>query len=114
MITIDGLKEFGANVDEGLARCVNNEAFYLKLVNMAYKDDGFDKLKNAVGANDLDTAFEAAHSLKGILGNLSLTPVYEPVAEVTELLRSRQEIDYSPYIDRILEQRDRLAALAED
>lgn len=114
MLTIDGLKEYGANVEEGLARCINNEAFYLRLIKMAYADAGFDQLAAAVSANDKDAAFEAAHALKGVLGNLSLTPIYEPVAEITELLRNRQEADYAVYVDRILEQRDKLKAMAED
>ena len=33
MLTIDALKEYGANVDEGLGRCMGNEALYLKLVS---------------------------------------------------------------------------------
>lgn len=60
---------------------------------------------------DLAGAFDTAHALKGVLGNLFLTPVYEPVSEITELLRAKQEADYAPLIDRILEQRDQLAAL---
>ena len=32
MITVEKLKQFGANTSEGLERCLNNEAFYLKLV----------------------------------------------------------------------------------
>ena len=31
MITIDELKQFGANTDEGVARCMGNEEFYLNL-----------------------------------------------------------------------------------
>ena len=34
MITIDKLQQFGADTREGLGRCMNNEAFYLRLVNM--------------------------------------------------------------------------------
>ena len=57
---------------------------------------------------DLDAAFEAAHALKGVLGNLGLTPLYEPVAEMTECLRSKTDKDYSAYIDVI---EDRVNAL---
>ena len=32
MITVDNLKKFGANTEEGIARCMGNEQFYLKLV----------------------------------------------------------------------------------
>lgn len=101
MITVEGLKEYGAAVDEGLARCMNNEAFYLRMVEKAVKDPAFDSLKNAIESDDLDEAFEAAHRLKGALANLALTPVSEPVEEMVELLRGREEADYSVCIDRI-------------
>lgn len=111
MLTIQGLREYGANVDEGLRRCLNNEDFYIRLVGIAAADEGYDKLAQQVRDGDFAGAFDTAHALKGVLGNLFLTPVYEPVSEITELLRAKQEADYAPLIDRILEQRDKLAAL---
>ena len=111
MLTIDALRAFGANVDEGLHRCMENEAFYLRLVPMAAKDAGFDKLSAAIAAGDLDAAFEAAHALKGVLGNLALTPLYTSVSELTELLRARAEADYETLVKDVLEKRDALAAL---
>ena len=48
MITIEGLKALGADTDSGLVRCLNNEAFYLKLVKMALEDGNYEKLKEAV------------------------------------------------------------------
>ena len=68
MITIDKLKEFGANTAEGLERCCGMEALYLKLVKMVPDEKNFGLLKNALDENDLDTAFQAAHALKGVLG----------------------------------------------
>ena len=111
MLTIDALREYGANVDEGLVRCMNNADFYIRLVKMSLGDAGFDNLKKAVEAGDLDAAFEAAHALKGVLGNLALTPMYEPVSRVTELLRRRTETDYTADVAEILAQRDKLAEL---
>lgn len=111
MLTIDILRDFGADVSEGLQRCMNNEAFYLRLVPMAANDGGFEKLRAALAANDLDAAFEAAHALKGVLGNLSLTPLYVPVSEMTELLRSRTETDYGPMLEGVLAKRDELLSL---
>lgn len=105
MITVEGLKEYGANVDEGLARCMNNEAFYLKLVDKVLKDKGFEELSAAVEANDPDAAFEAAHKLKGVLANLALTPLCEPVSEMVELLRNRSEADYTQYLEKIEEKK---------
>ena len=44
MLSIEALQSYGANVQEGLGRCLNNEAFYLRLVKMAAQDDHFQKL----------------------------------------------------------------------
>ena len=91
MMTIEKLREFGASVDEGMARCFNNEAFYLRLVGMGLADKNFDSLKAALEAGDTKAAFEAAHALKGSVGNLALTPLYNPISQLTELLRGKTE-----------------------
>ena len=111
MLTIDALKKFGANTDDGLSRCMGNEAFYFKLIGKVIEDKNFQALEEAVAAKDMEKAFEAAHSLKGVLGNLALTPIYEPVYEITELLRERRDIDYSQYLKTISEKRLELAGL---
>ena len=110
MLTIDSLRRFGANTQEGLGRCMNNEAFYLRLVNMALDDANFDKLAAAIESSDKEAGFEAAHALKGVLGNLSLTPLYDPCSEITEQLRAKADADYSALLDRILKLRDSLIA----
>ena len=112
MITIDALRAYGANVDEGLRRCMNMEAFYLKLFGSLKGDTRVDDLKAAVARKDLDAAFEAAHALKGIYGNLSLTPLYEPVCRITELLRSRADANYDAILLRILAKKRELDSLA--
>ncbi len=111
MITVEKLNSFGANTAEGLGRCFGNKALYLRLVGTIPSEGSFEKLKKSLEGNDLDAAFEAAHALKGVLGNLSLSPLYEPVVEITELLRAHTETDYAPMLERILQKRDELAAL---
>ena len=111
MITIEELNKLGANTEEGLARCMGSESLYLKLVNMIPDEDGFEKLKSAADAGDLNAAFEAAHALKGVLGNLSLTKMCDKSSEITELLRAKTKIDYTPLINQLLSMRDELAAL---
>ena len=114
MITLDALRAFGADVDDGLRRCMNMEQFYLRPFGSLKGDTRVDDLKAAVEAKDLDKAFEIAHALKGIYGNLSLTPLYQPVQEITELLRKRTEMDYSALIQQIRSSRDALAELCKD
>ena len=110
-MTLDDLVAYGANVDEGIARCMGNEEFYLRMVEIAKNDENFGTLKEAVAAGRLDEAFEAAHALKGSLGNLSLTPLSEPMVEITECLRARTDMDYTALLDAIDEQHAKLCAL---
>ncbi len=101
MLTVDKLREYGANVEEGLQRCYGNEALYLKLAATVPSEKNFGKLKEALDAGNLDEAFEAAHALKGALGNLSITPLYTKVCEITELLRAKTQRDYAPLMNDI-------------
>lgn len=112
-MTIDDLKRFGADTEEGLHRCMGNENFYLRLVKMMPKDQNFAILYDSIAKGDLDAAFEAAHALKGALGNLSITALFDPVQEITELLRSRTQMDYTPLVSQIREKHQELEKLCE-
>ena len=111
MITIEQLEEFGVDTKEGLTRCMNNQNFYFKMLKMGLNNDQFEKLESALAANNIEDAFEAAHALKGVLGNLALTPIYKPLAEMTEMLRSKKTADYVEMYKPILELRDKLVKL---
>ena len=114
MITLDQLRAWGADIEDALPRCLNNEAFYLRLVGKAVQEPAFDRLREALEAGDLAGAFDQAHALKGVTGNLALTPIDKPVREITEHLRSRTEMDYQPLLSEILAGRDSLLALCTE
>ncbi|MCR5401960.1 MAG: Hpt domain-containing protein [Treponema sp.] len=111
MITIEALKEAGANVQEGLERCLGKEDFYLKQVNMGLTNQNFELLEASLKEKDLDRAFEICHSLKGVIGNLSLTPLYELICSLTEKLRSKSDEDYSALYDQIMAVRQKFLSL---
>lgn len=113
MLTLEVLKDYGANVEEGIERCMGNEDFYLKMVIMMLDEDSANRLKDAIDVHDLDKAFETAHALKGVASNLSLGPISGPAIEITELLRARTEMDYTELTETICAQWDRLRALAD-
>ena len=81
---------------------------------MVLEDEGFEKLAASLEHGDWRAAFDAAHSLKGSLGNLALTPLYAPTAELTERLRDGREADYAALLTELLSQRDALTALRRD
>ena len=95
MITIEELKNSGADVQTGLTRCAGNEALYLKLINMGLSDPKFEELGTVLQEKNLDKAFEICHALKGVIGNLALTPLFDSLSQMTELLRNREALDYS-------------------
>ncbi len=110
MLNITKMNELGCNTAEGLKRCLNQETFYLNLVQMGLKDENFAKLEEAIKNNDLDKSFEIAHGLKGSIGNLAITPLYNAICEITEELRAKKAIDYSPLLEKVKENRDKFLA----
>ena len=111
MLTIESLKRYGAEVDKGLSRCANNEALYLRLVNVMLQELQKDELGAALNAGDLEKAFAVAHKLKGGLTNLALTPLSDPVSELTELLRTKTPGDYAALHAVVVEKTNDLLAL---
>ena len=114
MLSVELLNAYGANTAEGLARCLNNESFYLRLVSMGLGDKNFDRLQAAVAAGDARQAFEAAHALKGVMANLALTPLSIPLSELTERLRGREEIgDVGDLLREIMAQAEKARTLGD-
>ena len=102
MITVEELRSAGADVETGLSRCVGNETLYLKLVNMGLGDTKFEELGAAVNAGDLSKAFELCHALKGVIGNLAITPLFDALSDMTEKLRVREQSDYTSIYSEII------------
>ena len=71
-----------------MSACIAKEESIRKFLRMFLSDDNFEKLKNALAANDVSRAFLGAHTLKGVCQNLCLTSIYEIDYIVTEALRA--------------------------
>ncbi|HAN42574.1 MAG TPA: Hpt domain-containing protein [Sphaerochaeta sp.] len=113
MMTIEDIERFGADTKAGVGRCMGNSDFYIRLFKMMPNDQNFGLLYDAIEKGDLDSAFEAAHALKGALGNLSITALYEPVQNLTELLRARTQMDYSDLVAAIKAKHEEMKKLCE-
>lgn len=102
MITIEDLKSAGADVETGLSRCLGKEDLYLKLAGMGLGDVKFEELGKTLNSGDLAGAFELCHALKGVIGNLAITPLYDALSELTEKLRAREQADYSSLYSQMM------------
>ncbi len=111
MITIEKLAAFGADTKTALARCMNKEDFYFKLLGMGLNEPRFEQLGPALEAKDYDNAFKLCHSIKGVIGNLALDPLYNVICEMTELLRTKTDTDYSGLYKKIMDMRSELLAM---
>ena len=63
-----------------------------KFLSLFLKDTSFSDLTVAVKGGHAEDAFRAAHTLKGICGNLSLTKLLNVIVELTEMLRGKTEV----------------------
>ena len=67
----------------------HDDAKIAKYLRMFLEDENFKKLSEALPAGDVDAAFIAAHTLKGVCQNLGLDDLYDADVEVTEALRAK-------------------------
>lgn len=104
-MTKEELIAAGADYDGGLTLCMDNEEFYFKMIRKGLANERFDSLKKNLDDKNLDAAFEDAHALKGVAGNLHLTPLFKAVEAIVEPLRRRDsESDYQALYDQMNEQ----------
>ena len=111
MLSIDKLEKHGADTKTGLSRCADNEALYLRLVNITIQELSSGALGEALEAGDLDKAYYIAHKLKGGVNNLALTPISVPLCELTELLRNKTPGDYKSLYGEIIRKTTELSVL---
>jgi HPt (histidine-containing phosphotransfer) domain-containing protein len=87
---LNRLREWGCDIDGAMERFINDEELYVSCLDSVLSDENFEKLGEALKACNVDLAFECAHTLKGVLGNMGLTPLYDVVVKIVEPLRNGQ------------------------
>lgn len=76
--------------DQACARLMN-ERMVTRFVLKFPSDPSMQQLRDAVAAGDNERAFKAAHTLKGVAGNLSFIALYQAASHLTEQLRPLSE-----------------------
>lgn len=67
----------GINVDDALTRFMGNESMFERFIGKFPSDVNYQKLKDALAANDAEAALAASHTLKGVSGNFSMTKLFD-------------------------------------
>ena len=81
------LEAAGIDVDDALSRFMDNESLMVKFLLRFPQDQNFRQLQEALAAGDAAGAYTAAHTLKGVAGNLSMAALFRQASAVTEDLR---------------------------
>ncbi len=87
------LEECGADVETTLKRFMNNDAIYQKFLVKFPNDPNYANLGTNLEAGAFEEAYKCAHALKGVVGNLGLTPIFEKVSTLVEELRNKAAED---------------------
>ncbi|MEG0176438.1 Hpt domain-containing protein [Anaerorhabdus sp.] len=87
MDVIQYLNEIGCDTNNALERVNKDKTFYVSCLIDLIQDQNFNQLIDAVNQGNLEQAFFRAHTLKGILANLGITPFYQEIVPLVELLR---------------------------
>ncbi|MBR3266648.1 MAG: Hpt domain-containing protein [Bacilli bacterium] len=101
------VKEFYSQIGGDYDRAIQmlmNDAFILKLLKKFSEGNYYDELKKARDENDIPHIFAITHTLKGVAGNLCLTPVFEKASAICEATRNKKDgVDVSKEMDDLIE-----------
>ena len=87
------LEENGADVEATLKRFMGNDAIYLKFLGKFPNDPNYANLGSNMESGNFEEAYKCAHALKGVVGNLGLTPIFDNVSVLVEELRNKANAD---------------------
>lgn len=81
------LKNWGCDIDNAMERFMGDKELYETCLKVTAYDENFDALCSALEKEDVQEAFRKAHSLKGVIGNMGIEPMYSIVCVMVEALR---------------------------
>lgn len=77
------------DVAEGKKRVMNNAKLYVKLLTKFKNDTKLDALEAGIAEGDLEKAQNAAHTIKGVAANLSLTELFNQSLAIETQIKAK-------------------------
>ena len=102
MALIDEMKNLGVNVDEALERFMGNASLYERMLGKLTAAVNDNEVMPCFEAGDNEAALEKAHTLKGVTGNLSISPLYIAYSEIVNLLRAGKPDEAKALLEKTL------------
>ncbi|MDE7246274.1 MAG: hypothetical protein K2N43_00130, partial [Lachnospiraceae bacterium] len=76
-----------------LKRFMGNDGIYQKFLGKFPNDPNYANLGTNIESGNYEEAYKCAHALKGVVGNLGLTPIFDNVSTLVEELRNKANAD---------------------
>ena len=93
----------GIDYDGGVERFVGQPDLFLHFLKEFVSDTTMKELEEALNEGNIKTAFETSHTLKGVVGNLSLTKLYNAIVPLVDCLRKEGNISEARLLYRDVE-----------
>lgn len=111
---ISELKNWGCDISGALDRFLDDEELYISCLHTVIYDPAYEKLGEALNAQQIADAFEYAHTLKGVLANMGLTPIYDIAVRIVEPLRAGNGENLIPVYEELLAANARLKSIINE
>lgn len=85
---LDTLRDVGVDTRAAVSRFADNAGLYRRFLLKFLDDDTFQQVGAALKAADWQAMLGAAHTLKGVAGNLGLQQLYEASSQIVANLRA--------------------------
>jgi HPt (histidine-containing phosphotransfer) domain-containing protein len=85
-------EEIGGSYQDAL-NIMMNDALISRMLTKFIAGDSVDKLLAAYEAKDYRAVFAASHALKGVAGNLALSPIFQLASKITEATRNEDGVN---------------------
>jgi len=113
MNLLDELSELGADIGDGLTRFANNAALYEKILKKFPSAAAELPVEIHFEHGDTEAALANAHTLKGLTGNLSLTPLYKAYTDIVSLMREGKPEQARAILSEIVPVQEKMIACIE-
>ncbi|MFA7109692.1 MAG: Hpt domain-containing protein [Sphaerochaetaceae bacterium] len=108
------LSNWGVDLKETFSRFVDDKDFYISCLRTFTSEEGFVVLEEAMEKKNYQRAFEVAHSLKGLTGNLGLTPLYESICVLVESFRHEDYSCVKEEYEKVIEKKEEFLEIMKD
>ncbi len=82
------LHDLGMDTEAALRRFAGNTGLYQRFLLKFLEDETMEAVRAAVESENWEAMLMAAHTLKGVAGNLGLNPIFDACAMIVTSLRN--------------------------